>query len=140
MFLHPVRVLAADIHRCVGDQKKQRIGRVGVSLARVFGAQDDRPSVKLRCSAIEWGSLSHPVACSFGTTNFRQVSASVGIPGHHTGSARAGKVKTGGLAEDREQAGLRERLQLQQLIMLPGINQNPLNQGGFIACWIRQGP
>ena len=38
-----------------------------------------RPSVIVRCSTIEYGSLSQPDSWSFGTTNFRQVSASVGI-------------------------------------------------------------
>jgi len=36
-----------------------------------------RPSVMDRCSAIECGSVSQPQARSFGTTNFRQVSASL---------------------------------------------------------------
>jgi hypothetical protein len=35
-----------------------------------------RPSVTVRCSAIEWGSLSHPACCKSGTTDLRQVSAS----------------------------------------------------------------
>src|ERR1017187_1388105 len=38
-----------------------------------------RPSVKLRCSAMECGSESQPAAWSFGTTNFLHVSASVAI-------------------------------------------------------------
>src|SRR5262245_61430215 len=38
-----------------------------------------RPSVIVRCSAIECGSLSQPAARSFGTTSLRQVSASEGI-------------------------------------------------------------
>ena len=36
-------------------------------------------SVIVRCSAIEYGSLSQPTACNFGTTNLRHVSASLGM-------------------------------------------------------------
>src|SRR5690349_21255709 len=38
-----------------------------------------RPSVIVRCSAMECGPASHPAACSLGTTNFLQVSASFAI-------------------------------------------------------------
>src|SRR6266480_7831546 len=38
-----------------------------------------RPSVKKRCSVMEWGSLSQPAAWSLGVISVLQVSASVGI-------------------------------------------------------------
>ena len=38
-----------------------------------------RPSVIVRCSAIEQGSVSQFAAWSFGTTNLRHVSASLDI-------------------------------------------------------------
>lgn len=34
-------------------------------------------SVKVRCPLIAWGAPSQPAVCRRGTTNFRQVSASV---------------------------------------------------------------
>jgi len=62
--------------------------RVGCWFVARFGLNDrdrkipptgmTRPSVIVRCSAIEGGSLSQPAASNLGTRYFRQVSASAG--------------------------------------------------------------
>jgi phosphoribosyl 1,2-cyclic phosphodiesterase len=54
-----------------------------------------RPSVKYRCSAMEWGLPSQPAACSLGVIKVRQVSASVAIRirRHRIGVPPAGNAK-----------------------------------------------
>ena len=52
-----------------------------------------RPSVMVRCSAMECGSLSQPAAWSLGTTYLRQVSASLngGMSGFYAAVVPVGK-------------------------------------------------
>jgi hypothetical protein len=75
---------------------------------KLFPSGTIRPSVIVRCSAIEYGSLSQPAACSFGTTCLLHVSASIGILRAQTLTETLTKEKRGlktrgGTGDDMQQ-------------------------------------
>ena len=86
VFLRLLQAVAGSLVGGLGlDHREREIARVAEQVVRPacgglrtkpLPTGTMRPSVIVRCSAMECGSLSQPAACSLGTTNFRQVSAS----------------------------------------------------------------
>jgi hypothetical protein len=77
---------------------ERRTGSRNVTFPARHSVNGERRSFDGRCSAIQCGSFSHPAAVSLGTTNLRQVSASLSI--HCCGARGCQPHRTGSLMWD----------------------------------------
>jgi hypothetical protein len=88
-----VRGLRLDhSYRVVGAIAEDVVGTLLPAALRLAADEITRPSVKVRCSLMAWDAPSQPAVCRRGTTNFRQVSASVFTWSPHVTASRASYV------------------------------------------------